>query len=42
MDGLTERCYACGDVMIPIQACKLRCNRCGALLDCEDVSGLPR
>ena len=37
-----ESCYACGEEMVPIQACKLRCDNCGALLDCEDVSGLPR
>jgi len=28
--------------MIEIQACKFMCYQCGALLDCEDVSGLPR
>jgi predicted RNA-binding Zn-ribbon protein involved in translation (DUF1610 family) len=37
-----ERCYACGEEMVGIQACKFRCGNCGALLDCEDVSGLPK
>ena len=37
-----EKCYACGGDMIEIQTCKLRCVSCGALLDCEDVSGLPK
>jgi len=37
-----EKCYACGDKMVEIQVCKYRCPNCGALLDCEDVSGLPR
>ncbi len=37
-----EECYACGGDMVEIQACKFRCNNCGALLDCEDVSGLPK
>jgi len=38
----TELCYACRDPMVEIQTCKLRCPNCGALLDCEDVSGLPK
>ena len=38
----SEMCYACGADMVEIQACKFRCSSCGALLDCEDVSGLPR
>ena len=39
----SERCYACGaEDMVSIQTCKFRCNGCGALLDCEDVSGLPK
>lgn len=38
----TEHCYACGAKMVEIQICKYRCNSCGALLDCEDVSGLPK
>ena len=38
----SENCYACGAKMIEIQACKFRCDQSGALLDCEDVSGLPR
>jgi len=37
-----EKCYACGAPMLAIQSCKFRCTECGALLDCEDVSGLPR
>jgi len=36
-----EYCY-CGTKMISIQACRYRCPNCGALLDCEDVSGLPK
>ena len=39
---MPEKCYACGEDMIEIQTCKFRCNGCGALLDCEDVSGLPK
>ena len=39
---IPEPCYACGEEMVAIQACKLRCGNCGALLDCEDISGLPR
>jgi predicted RNA-binding Zn-ribbon protein involved in translation (DUF1610 family) len=38
----SERCYACGEEMVEIQTCKYRCPNCGALLDCEDVSGLPK
>jgi predicted RNA-binding Zn-ribbon protein involved in translation (DUF1610 family) len=38
----SELCYACGDSMVEIQVCKYLCKNCGALLDCEDVSGLPR
>lgn len=39
----SEKCYACGaEAMVSIQACKFQCKSCGALLDCEDVSGLPR
>lgn len=39
----SEKCYACGtDGMVSIQVCKYQCPNCGALLDCEDVSGLPR
>jgi hypothetical protein len=37
-----EKCYACGAEMVDIQTCKYLCKSCGALLDCEDVSGLPR
>jgi hypothetical protein len=38
-----ERCYACGEEeMIQIQVCKYLCKNCGALLDCEDLSGLPK
>ena len=37
-----EKCYGCGADMVEIQTCKFRCGNCGALLDCEDVSGLPR
>jgi hypothetical protein len=36
-----ERCY-CGTIMTQINTCKYRCPNCGALLDCEDVSGLPK
>ncbi len=36
-----EVCY-CGTRMVDIQACNYRCPNCGALLDCEDVSGLPK
>ena len=39
--GLAEICYACGEEMVQLQACKYRCEKCGAVLDCEDVSGLP-
>lgn len=38
----TEDCYACGARMVEIQTCKYQCSECGALLDCEDVSGLPK
>jgi predicted RNA-binding Zn-ribbon protein involved in translation (DUF1610 family) len=39
----SEPCYACGaGEMVSIQVCKFRCDNCGALLDCEDVSGLPK
>jgi len=38
----SEACYACGAEMVEIQTCKYRCMMCGALLDCEDVSGLPK
>jgi hypothetical protein len=41
-DVAKEACYACGAAMVEMQACKFRCTECGALLDCEDVSGLPR
>ena len=37
-----EKCYACDGDMTEIQSCKFRCAKCGAILDCEDVSGLPR
>lgn len=37
-----EPCYACGDAMIQVQTCRFQCPNCGALLDCEDVSGLPK
>ncbi len=37
-----EKCYACGAEMVEIQTCKFRCPRCGALLDCEDIAGLPK
>ncbi len=36
-----ERCY-CGTMMVEINECKFRCPNCGAILDCEDVSGLPK
>jgi hypothetical protein len=36
-----ERCY-CGTMMTQINTCKFQCPNCGALLDCEDVSGLPK
>ena len=34
-------CY-CGALMVEINSCKFRCPNCGAILDCEDVSGLPK
>lgn len=34
-------CY-CGTTMQELSSCKYRCPNCGALLDCEDVSGLPK
>jgi hypothetical protein len=36
-----EICY-CGEKMVEMQTCKYQCPNCGALLDCEDVSGLPK
>jgi len=42
VDVPKEECYACGSPMTEIQTCKFRCNNCGAILDCEDVSGLPK
>lgn len=36
-----QYCY-CGAKMVQIQTCKFQCMNCGALLDCEDVSGLPK
>lgn len=36
-----ETCY-CGTKMTQIQSCRYQCPNCGALLDCEDVSGLPK
>lgn len=32
----------CGTKMTRIQACRYQCFNCGAILDCEDVSGLPK
>lgn len=37
-----EKCYACGEEMVQVQVCRYQCMRCGAILDCEDVSGLPK
>ena len=36
-----EECY-CGVQMVEINTCKFRCPNCGAILDCEDVNGLPK
>jgi len=37
-----ENCYACGEKMQDVQTCRYQCPNCGAILDCEDVSGLPK
>jgi len=37
-----EDCYACGFPMAKIQTFKFRLPNCGALLDREDMPGLPK
>jgi predicted RNA-binding Zn-ribbon protein involved in translation (DUF1610 family) len=40
--GLTDEVCYCGAVMVEMNSCRYRCPNCGAILDCEDVSGLPK
>ena len=36
MSTQVEYCIRCDTIMTPIQPCHLRCNNCGAELDCGD------
>ena len=36
LDPKQNKCIICGGKMIDIQVCHLRCENCGAVLDCSD------